>query len=259
MTTERNVSPLPYFLLVSLLALPCWFAGSARLLPPQIPIALPVAALGAFVPMTAALILAAYAGGWAEVKRLFAEALDPRRITGWRWVAVALVLMPIVMVLDYVALRLVGAPLPEPKIAWGVIPGFFVMFFVGAIGEEMGWQAWAFPRLAQGRSAFTAAVLLGLFWAAWHVGPFLQTGRAPAWIALQCLTTVLARVIISWLYCNNRGSVLIGVLFHTMINVSEFLFPNFGSHYDPAPTALFMALAVVAIAAFWGPSLKGRT
>jgi hypothetical protein len=44
-----------------------------------------------------------------------------------------------------------------------------------------------------------------------------------------------------------------------MINVSEFLFPNFGSHYDPAPTALFQALAVVAIAVLWGPSLKGRT
>jgi membrane protease YdiL (CAAX protease family) len=258
MTTERTASPLPYFILVSLLAIPCWVSGSARLLPPQIPIALPVAALGAFVPLTAALILAARAGGWAEVKSFVGKALDPRRITSWRWVAVAIAFMPVVMVLDYLALRLVGAPLPKPQIAWGMIPGFFAMFLLGAVGEEMGWQAWAFPRLAAGRSAFVAAVLLGLFWAAWHVGPYLQTGRSPLWIALQCLTTVLARILISWLYCNNRRSVLIGVLFHAMINVSEFLFPNFGSHYDPAPTALFQALAVVVIAAVWGPSLKAR-
>ncbi|MCY7344391.1 MAG: hypothetical protein LH603_21785 [Pseudonocardia sp.] len=40
-------------------------------------------------------------------------------------------------------------------------------------------------------------------------------------------------MLIVWLYDNNGGSVLAAVPSHTMINFGEFLFPNYGSHYDP--------------------------
>jgi hypothetical protein len=44
-----------------------------------------------------------------------------------------------------------------------------------------------------------------------------------------------ARVIIVWL-CNNTGrSVFIAVIFHTMMNLSEYMFPNYGIALRPVP------------------------
>ena len=48
--------------------------------------------------------------------------------------------MPLVFVLEYGVLRLSGAaPLGAP-FPIATILAFFVMFFVGAVGEELGWQ-----------------------------------------------------------------------------------------------------------------------
>lgn len=54
-TQSPPSTPLRYFLLVFGLAVPFWLAGG-RQLPP--PVSLPASALGTFVPMTAAAVLA---------------------------------------------------------------------------------------------------------------------------------------------------------------------------------------------------------
>jgi hypothetical protein len=60
------------------------------------------------------------------------------------------------------------------------------------------------------------------------------------------------RVIIVWLYNNTGKSVLVTILFHDMLNVSEFLFPNYGSHYDPAITGILIIITAVIVTFFWG-------
>ena len=74
-----------------------------------------------------------------------------------------------------------------------------MVYFVGAIGEEIGWQGYAFPELRTRYSAFIAAVLLGAFWAfwaLWNVIPFIQIGRTADWIFGHGLSIVALRVII---------------------------------------------------------------
>jgi hypothetical protein len=99
---------------------------------------------------------------------------------------------------------------------------------------------------------------LGLVWAAWHVIPIAQTHRSPAWIAWQCLTLVATRVLFVWLYNNTGKSVFGAVLFHAIGNVGYFLFPNYGSHYDPRITAPIVAFAAVIVAVVWGPRTLAR-
>lgn len=84
-----------------------------------------------------------------------------------------------------------------------------------------------------------------MIWAAWHLIPYRQAGRARGWIAWQCLKTVASRVLMVWLYTRTNRSVVTSVLFHASDNLSTFLFPQFGSHYDPKLTAL----ALIGIAA----------
>ncbi|KYD08061.1 hypothetical protein B4135_4218 [Caldibacillus debilis] len=46
--------------------------------------------------------------------------------------------MPAVMFLSYGVMRLTGSALPEWRIPLSMIPVFFVVFFIAAIGKEAG-------------------------------------------------------------------------------------------------------------------------
>lgn len=131
---------------------------------------------------------------------------------------------------------------------------FSLMFFVGAIGEELGWQRYAFPGLRAQWSALAAAIILGAVWALWHVVPYAQMGHGGDWIFWQCLGTIALRVIIVWLFVTSGQGVFIAVLFHTMINIAWGLFPNYGSSYDPSVMFAILALIVGIVVAFWGAS-----
>jgi uncharacterized protein len=252
--------PLPFFLLVFLLSVPFWLASAVTQqdLPKRIPINLPVSALAAFNPMMAALILVYREDGPAGVKRLLKRSVDCKGIKARIWYFPAIFLMPMIMALEYGALLLMGAPVPQPQFSILMIPIFFFGFFIAAIGEELGWQGYAIDRL-QGRwNALESSIILGLVWAIWHLIPFIQTHHSPRWVAWQCVTTILARTIIVWLYNNAGQSVFIAILFHAMLNVSEFLFPRYGSHYDPLIASVIMALTAGIVIFLWGAQTLAR-
>ncbi|NIM46330.1 MAG: CPBP family intramembrane metalloprotease, partial [Nitrososphaeria archaeon] len=48
-------------------------------------------------------------------------------------------------------------------------PILFLMFFILAIGEEVGWTGYAFERMEKRWNAFQASLILGIIWAAWHL------------------------------------------------------------------------------------------
>jgi hypothetical protein len=73
----------------------------------------------------------------------------------------------------------------------------------------------------------------------------------------QSLNSIGLRVLIVWLFLNTGMSIFAAVLFHTMINVSEFAYPVYGSHYDPFLTTLVVAGVVVVVALVWGRTLTG--
>jgi len=61
-----------------------------------------------------------------------------------------------------------------------------------------------------------------------------------------------------WLYNNTRKSLFAVILFHTMINVSEFSFPNYGSYFDPVLAGTITAVLVVIVTCLWGPETLAR-
>ena len=75
----------------------------------------------------------------------------------------------------------------------------FAAFFVGALGEELGWSGYVLGPLQRRWSAFQSSLILGAVAVAWHLVPLLALHRAPAWIAWWCLYAVAARILIVWL------------------------------------------------------------
>jgi uncharacterized protein len=244
--------PLAFFVLVFALSVPFYLLGAAGGRLPGME-SLPSSALMALVPMLAALILTVQKGGIDSVFASVKRELNVSKQGGFGWYLIAFLFMPLVGVLEFLALRLTGIAVPLPQIVPSEALFLFVVFFIAAIGEETGWQGYAYPALRSRLGALSAALLIGTVWALWHVIPFVQLGRSVAWIFWHSLSAIAMRIIIVWIAENTSNSIGTAVLFHTMINVSWALFPIAGSYYDPFVTFMILLTAAVLIVTVSGP------
>ncbi len=211
-----------------------------------------------FCPMMAALILVYRENRTAGVTELLKRSFDYQRIRAKVWYAPIVLLMPGVMVLTYGLMRLMGSPLPTPQFPVLAPLVMFLVFFIGALGEELGWSGYVIEPMQDRSNALQAGILLGLVWATWHIVPFVLVHRSPAWIAWQCLDIVAWRVLLVWLYNNTGKSVFAAALSHAMGNVSIFLFPIYGSYYDPRITGMIITFAAAIVTVGWGPRTLAR-
>ncbi len=247
-----------FFGLVMVLSLP-FYALTATGKPLPFAPALPISALMACVPMIAALVLVARQSGVAAAGGLFKSAFNFRAIPSTWWILIAVTIMPAAFTITGGVIWLHGAALPDlNSFPASAVTLALALFFFGAVAEEIGWQGYAYPRLNKSHSALTAALVIGVIWALWHVIPFALLGRSATWIIWHGLTMVLMRVIIVWLVVNAGHSILIAVLFHTMSNSVWGIFPDFGPYYDPVFMCMVLLSPVIAVVVLWGPATLRR-
>ena len=237
-----------FFLLLLALSLPLWvIAGLTGL---QLSPGLPVSAFMFVCPVTAASILAYRENKAAGVTTLLKRSFDYARIRSMVWYIPILLLMPGVTILTYALMRVMGLPLHPPPFTVLAALATFVVFFIAASGEELGWSGYIIDPIQARWTALGAALLVGLVWAVWHWVPLMQVHRPIAWIAWWSLGTVSLRVIIVWLYNNTGRSVFAAALFHATTNVSSI---TFSGYYDPRITGAVLALIAAIIAGASGP------
>ena len=258
--TSGNRSLLAFFSIVLVFSIPFWVIGPIveQALPGGLPVDLPISSLMALAPIAAAVVLVHREKGPAAAKTLLKRAFDYKGIKKKAWYIPVLLFWPALMILQYGLLNLVSGPLPGPQVPVLIVAGSFVVFFIEALCEEVGWQGYAIDPLQERWHALTASVMLGTVWAAWHVVPLMEMGRSPTQIAWQCLGMVATRILIVWL-CNNTGrSVLVAILFHAMNNLTTVLLASYGWPYEPLGALVLLALAVAAVIFLWGPETLAR-
>ncbi len=258
---ERTVNPpegnrrnlVLFFVLLVLLSLPIWlisaFVGS------KLPLAieLPTSVFVILVPATAASILSYKESGINGVKMLWKKVFDFNKIQNKRWLWVAVLATPLIHFLSFLWLRWTGSPLPDPILfPIHLAPLFFIAFFIGAAFEELGWMGYVYDPAEKRLGALNAAILIGVAWALWHLVGDIQVGNPVGWILWHRLGTIVLRIIIVWIYRNSGRSVFSAILVHAMVNVSDFLFPNYGSHYDPFSNLLFSGVLMAIALIGWG-------
>ena len=187
-------------------------------------------ALGALGPISAAFLLCALEAGSAGVGDL------ARHVFLWRgrlsWVLVALV-APYILLLfavigtsrfsgDVATLRGFGESREFPQLtALGFLAYNIVSF---GFGEETGWRGFALPRLQVRHSALMASLLLTVGWALWHLPLFLYrpgyTSMDAAGIAGWLFSLLTGAVLLTWLYNESRGSILVVAIFHATVDVA---------------------------------------
>ncbi len=253
----QSRSPIAFYPLVFVLAAPLWLIGALK--PVELLPGLPLSSLMTFCPALAALVLVYKEGGLKGVSKLLGRAFDYGRIKSKAWLASAILILPGIMTAEFGILRLLHIPVPAPEFPVVFVLFLCVVFFVGALGEELGWMGYAVDPLQERLNALSSGIILGLIGSLWHIIPFLQAGRDPVWIFWQGLGIVGFRILTIWLYNNTGKSVFVAAVFHTMINVSWQLFPVNGSYYDPRITALIVLFVAVNIAFIWGPRRLSRS
>jgi RimJ/RimL family protein N-acetyltransferase/membrane protease YdiL (CAAX protease family) len=240
---------IDFFLLVVALSAPFWLLGGTL----PLPMHLPTSALMFVAPLVAASILTYRDEGREGLARLLRRVFDHARIGNKVWYLPTLLLLPALFALSYIVMRLLGRMLPEPDVPVLTIPILLVVFFITAAFEEVGYTGYAVGRMAPRWRALTMALAIGTFWGLLHVVPDIQNDHDVAWIAWQRgVYSVALRVLIVWIHNGTGRSLFAAVLFHATDNVSVSLFPNDGSHYDPAVTGAFTAAVAAIVTFLWG-------
>jgi uncharacterized protein len=248
-SVSRTRSPLRFFVLVFALSLPIWLIESR-----DWPI---TASVG--TPLIAALILVCREDGRAGTRRLLRRVFDQKRIKPKIWYVPTIFLLPAIFLLTYGITRLTGLPLPDKShIPLLITPLLFILFFILALGEEVGWTGYATDPMQERCSALTTSIILGSVGATWHFVPLVQMGRTPTWLAWWTLGAVALRTLTVWLYNNTGRSLFAAIVFHATFNTSFAVFPNQGSHWDPAVAGVITAFAAAIVTFLWGPRTLAR-
>lgn len=188
---------------------------------------LPFLMLGALAgPTLAAFTVTAVTSGKAGVWQLL------RRYVQWRvgiqWYLLVIVVQPAVIVLG-LSVWLGTAPLSMLIQQWPLIFTLYlplVLTFLiigGPLGEEPGWRGFALPRLQEKYGALLGSLVLGTLWALWHLpgyfGGWLGPFSIPVFLG-GIIAAIAASIIVTWVYNNTQGSILIAVLFHSASNAA---------------------------------------
>ena len=191
----------------------------------------PLQTAGAYGPFLAALIVSTTLGS-GELKSLFSRMTKFRFGFGWYLIAIFGNVLLYVLVTG-----LSGAPLIQAiSEKWTLIftlypPALFTSYLVNPIGEETGWTGFALPHLQKRFKPWLAAVILGAIWAIWHLPAFFVPSEMgvfnPVNFIFFVLSSILIRIVWTWVTNNAHGSGIAGILLHASSNaVSLALIPN---------------------------------
>jgi len=195
-----------------------------------------LAGLGTFTgPAVASLLVTAALSGRTGVIQLLSKLVRWR--FGLQWNVIALFgLLPF---------ALLGAIIVDSSdffasigVNGGVIAAYLgyaltLQLLKGPLGEEIGWRGFALPRLQQAKGPLVGTLILGILWSLWHVPVMVfipaWRGDTPVLVYLVVYTLIICSlsIIMTWLYNNTGGSVLVAILLHAQNNSSKRLFSAF--------------------------------
>src|SRR5512133_1717791 len=140
MESKNQSSVFRFFVLAVALFIPFWILEAIQ--PFELLPGLPSSALAAFTPALAALILTYQQDGSGSVRQLLQRCFDFKRMKNLYWVLAILFISPAIAISAYGIMRATGMALPRVT-PWNltVIP-LLIVFFIAALGEEIGWTGY---------------------------------------------------------------------------------------------------------------------
>jgi uncharacterized protein len=196
-----------------------------------------ISIIGKFGPSIAAIILIAITEGTQGLQRTVKSILNWR--VGARWILIA-ALFEFVMFSSFVLIYWIrhdafpavdGAAIISGT--FSLIRTFIVGIFIWGLAEEIGWRGWMFPKLQNRMSPFNATMILAVVTTLWHIHPnsisqiavskegVYLAGYFPE-VVERLIITIPIDLVITYIYINSKGSLLVMMIFHSASNTSYF-------------------------------------
>jgi membrane protease YdiL (CAAX protease family) len=231
--TQRSL--IVFFLLTFGITWGLSVIATEHLLPVSLPPALMTisAILLHYGPALAAIILVGITGGRSAFRSLLGKLVQWRVGFGWY---LFIFLYPLLLRLAAVGidvllggqwpafLNAADVPAGNPALLIPVV--FLAVFFQAGLAEEIGWRGYALPGLQKRYGAVVSSVILGIIWCLWHFHPlnFPTLWPMAGWYLYNTFPFV---ILLTLVYNNTEGSILLAALFHTASNVSDWIVPTF--------------------------------
>ena len=215
--------------------------------------------VGALAPAISALTITCISEGEDALRELV-RRLGKWRV-GWKWYGIVFGL-PVAEGLFAVGVASLFGVFRLARINMDMLratlPGFWIVFLFAA-GEELGWRGYALPRLLARYTAVVASLLLGTIHAVWHWPLFLPHSYLSDVPIVPWTVSIAAEaIVLTWIFRNTGGSVLMAALFHGMENIAQTLFDGIDPLWMPRYRSTIDVVLAIIIVLVAGTELTGR-
>jgi len=210
-------------------------------------------ALTPYGPTIAGFVISALTEGKTGVKALWRRFWS--RNWSIKWLLLCLLFLPAMrLIANIVSRTLDGQSYPFltwPNQPWMFIPPFIANTLVnGGMSEEFGWRGYVLPRFQSRWNALTSSIMLGIIWASWHIPLWFVPGddHTKVFFWGWAAGLILFSILMTWIFNNTHGSVLMAILFHGMGNaVGDLIWCCGSSAWHYYGVELLMVILVVII------------
>ena len=222
--------------------------------------------VGGAGPLVAALITTYFFESRIFQRDFWSRTFNPKRIP-WRWLFPALLVHPaIILTSGLIEVLLGGELLFNPSIfsnPLSLLTLIFTVFVLGPLPEEMGWRGIGYDRLLITMSPLGASIILGIFWAGWHVPLFfiedtfhygLGFGSFRFWVFL--FSNIPLTIIITWIYNHTERSILMAAIIHFSGNIVGAILPKSDRLAFLELVGLLIVAIIISLA--YGPTLGSK-
>lgn len=186
-------------------------------------------------------------------------------IVKWRvkakWYAVVILLGVGLCGLSLLLYNWISAKWNNPDALYNFIFYFLLILPLSALWEEIGWRGFLLPELQRKYSALKSSLVIGFVWGLWHLPIYLALDtygdKTIAYFFVMFVACFALSILLTWLYNETKGSLLICILLHNAINTSAvYFFGNLeGAEFKPL-IILMGLLTITAICVCF--KLKGN-
>jgi len=212
--------------------------------------------IGLWGPALSAILTAGITQGKVGLKDLF------RRLLLWRvpgrWFLVVILGYPVLILLTGLLFsQFTNEPIRFNWSSWSMIlalPSFSLLLQGYFANEELGWRGFALPRMLGRWNALSSSIVLGVIWGFWHMPYFwgIKGISQPFPFHIFLVYIVSISILMTWVFNHTKGSVLIAMIFHILINfipnyvIALLSLTNIRGFYN-AITLVYVAAAILVV------------
>jgi membrane protease YdiL (CAAX protease family) len=192
------------------------------------------------------------------------------RLLRWRvnivWYVIALCLPAIMMLAGIALANLLGGVtthmplLTVPPSSWLTVILINIGAYVIGNFEEFAWRGVALPRLQATQPAVKAALIVGVIQAIWHLPYFFVPNSIEQQLGpfVFLLWNIALSIIITWIFNNAKGSLLIAILFHAANDGWGGLLMSSGSSLPVFLMVVVESIVAMVLVALFGARRLSR-